>query len=337
MPKSMLSFDRGIPIAHCLDSSGKKILTIHITDDQSDPDITVDRIEELIDDEDIESIKNMMKLTNIEVKMIQKALASGSEEDFNKLNDRLRLALKSLKDLATRKLKRKIRFDKSDDIDKVVPLIGGSGVKFDRSIFLTGPSGSGKSFLAKEIIKHDEKARCIVVFSKISDDESLNDLRKLKISKSSFPDQHDGGARMIKIKLDTIEDVLDVPSNEMLKDCVVFFDDIDSFSKDIADFLSAYRDSLLECGRHHNICVLSTSHQLYNWAKTRTILNEAILVAMFPHSNRRNAMMFLRDRMGLSKQKIESILNECMECSRELVCRMSAPNVIIHAKGVEII
>ena len=85
---------------------------------------------------------------------------------------------------------------------------------------------------------------------------------------------------------------------------MILFDDIDSFPPSIAQFLNIYRDQILESGRHHNLTVLSTSHQLYNWAKTRVILNEAETVCMFPHSNKRNSMLFLRDRSGLGKQEI---------------------------------
>ena len=133
------------------------------------------------------------------------------------------------------------------------------------------------------------------------------------------------------------EDLLNLPSNEELKNCVVFFDDCDSFSKDIADFLSEYRSCMLESGRHHNITVLSTSHMVHNWARTRTLLNEAEWVCMFPHSNRRSSMLFLRDRMGLGKTEIDNILKEVMEHGRGLLCKLSAPNMILHERGLQLI
>lgn len=332
--RSMLSFDRGKAIAHALDKKGNKILTIYITPEQKDPDIEVDNIDELIDISDFDMIRKSMKLSNTEVKLLQKVLKTGNSDI---LSERLKLALDSLRKSATRKLKTELKFVKSDEIDRVIPLIGGKNVDFDRSIFLTGPSGSGKSWLAKEIMKHDDKARPIIVFSKITDDDSLKELKKLKISKSSFPDQRDGGSRMIKINLQTEDDLLNLPSNHELKNCVCLFDDIDAFPREIADFLNAYRDSILECGRHHNITVLSTSHQLYNWAKTRVILNEAEMVCLFPHANKRSSMTFLRDRMGLGKHQVQRIVNEAMDCGRCLICKMSAPNLIMHEKGIILI
>ena len=186
-------------------------------------------------------------------------------------------------------------------------------------------------------MKHDNRCRPIIIFSKITDDESLKELEKLKVSKSSFSEHRDGGSRMIKINLQTEDDLLNLPSNHELKNCVCLFDDIDAFPREIADFLNAYRDSILECGRHHNITVLSTSHQLYNWAKTRIILNECETICLFPHANKRSSMKFLRDRMGLDVKQTEKIVNESMDAGRSLICRLSAPNMIMHEKGIILI
>jgi hypothetical protein len=334
MVRKMLSLHRGKPLAIGVDKKGKKLLTIYITDEEKDPDIVVDNPLDIIDDRDISQVAKLMRLVNIEIKMIRNFINSKqTDTDREKLNDRLSLAIEKLKEISTTKVKKKILFDRDDEVSRVVPLIGGGAVNFDRSIFLCGPSVSGKTFLSKEIIKHDEKIRPIVVFSKIDNDDSLKELKKMKLKSNPFTDEK-GKDRMIKISLRTDQDLLNLPSNTELKNCICLFDDIDSFPKDMADFLNQYRDSILECGRHHNITVLSTSHQLYNWAKTRVILNESELVCMFPHSNKRNSMLFLRDRMGLNKQEVQRIMDEIMDHSRSIVCKMSAPNMIFHEKGV---
>lgn len=330
----MLSLHRGKPLAVGVDKKGKKVVTIYITDEEKEPDILVDHPLDLADDRDIENVTKLIRLTNIETKMLRNYLLSKqTKEDDDKLSDRLRLAVEKLHDLLTKKVKKKILFDRNDEVHRVVPLIGGGETNFDRSIFLCGPSGSGKTFLSKEIVKHDAKERPIVIFSKIENDDSLKELKKMKLKSHPFSDEK-GGNRLIKIPIRTEHDLMNLPSNHELKNCVCLFDDIDSFPKDMADFLNQYRDSILECGRHHNITVLSTSHQLYNWAKTRVVLNESELVCMFPHSNRRNTMLFLRDRMGLGKKEVQYITDEIMDNSRSIVCRMSAPNMVFHEKGV---
>ena len=42
------------------------------------------------------------------------------------------------------------------------------------------------------------------------------------------------------------------------------------------------RENLLETGRHFDLTIISTSHQLSNYAKTRTLLNEATSITVFP-------------------------------------------------------
>ncbi len=330
----MLSFDSGVPVCHCINKAGKKVATLHITEEKEKPDISVDDedINSLISKKDIDYVQKIMKLSTIEVKQIIKALSSG-QEAIDQLNDRLKLAIITLRGMTQNNLKTHINFSKSDEIDKLVPLIGGGG--FDRSIFLTGPSGSGKTMLSEDIMLHDEKFRPCVVFSKIDEDDSLKRLRKQKLnSKTELEEQRDKKERLIKIRLQTEDDLLNLPSNEMLKNCVILFDDLDSFPPSISAFLNVYRDQILESGRHHNITVLSTSHQLYNWAKTRVILNEAETVCMFPHSNKRNSMLFLRDRLGLGKDEIVNIVDEAMNSGRYLICKMSAPNIIITEKSI---
>ena len=332
MVKSMLDFDSGKKIWHCLDSNGNVIQTLCICDDKDHPDIMVDNILPIISNADINIVKVNMKLTPLEIKFLKRAIKSGLEEDVNKFTDRLKIAFNMLKEVAQNRLKTEIHFGESDDIRSIVPVIGHN--KFDRSIFISGPSGSGKSFLAKNIIKHDLKARPIIVFSKIEDDESLSELKKLKVNKSSFRDQHDGGSRMIKMKLDTQSDLLDLPSNHELKNTVCLFDDINSFPKETADFLNHYRDTLLECGRHQNITVISTSHQVHDWSKTRTALNECQYTCLFPHSSKFASAKFLSNRMGLRREQCDNVLDTAMNAGRFLICRNSAPNLIMHEKGV---
>lgn len=346
--KKMLSLSRGEPIAHGLDKNGKKVLTINITPEQSEPDIMADHIESTVNDHDIQKVARILRLLIIETKQLRKFIndvrtkslnKNGlSEEEkqkiFNNLTDRIQLAVTELRKIAKNNLKTHILFDQHDEVKRVVPLIGGQQKPFDRSLFICGPSGSGKTFLAKDIMKNDLRNRPIVIFSKIDDDESLKELKKLRLTSQPFGDEK-GKERVIKIRLKTDDDLLNLPSNEELKNTICFFDDVDSFPSDYASFLSEYRSSLLECGRHHNITILSTSHFLYNYCRTRTLLNECECISLFPHSNKRDARRFLSDRMGLNNQtETPRILQEAMESGRSLTCRLSAPNCIIHEKGV---
>lgn len=322
----MLSFTRGKPVAIALDKNDKIVFTIHVTPEEEEADISADNLLELIDDIDISMLRAQMRLGTIEMKMVRQALNQGDVKKLN-LNDKLERAIELLKEIATDKLKKEIDFSKDKDIKRVIPLIGARDTAYDRSICCFGPSEAGKSWLVKEICKFDKRKRPVIVFSKIIDDVSLRELKKLRTA-------CDKKTRLIQIPLLTEKDLFDLPTNTDLKDCIVLFDDIDSFPKEMSDFLREYRDSILESGRHNNITVISTSHLLRNYGKTKTILNEAELICLFPSANKFHATMFLKDRFGLEKQESNFFINKAMKTGRMLCMRMSAPNMVIHSKGV---
>lgn len=328
MPRNMLSMHRGLPIAKVLDKKGGELHTIFITEEEEKPDIEVDNPEELIDDEDISKLRSLMKIGNIELKLLRKALLSSKDDVESKfrLNEKMKTALKILLELAQTKLKTEINFEKDKEVGGVIPFIGGDA-NFDRSIFICGASGAGKSFLAKQICKLDAKKRPIILFSKVENDPSLIELEKLKTPK-------DGKSRLIKIRVENEMDLFNLPTEEELKDCICLFDDIDSLPDPLAEFVQGYRDILLTTGRHKNITVISTSHQLFNWSKTRTLLNEAELIGLFPNSNKRASIAFLKDRLGIPTADRMPIINKCMIAGRFMCVKVSAPNTIIHNKGV---
>lgn len=327
----MLSFNRGIPIAIALNKDGEIQYTIHVTPDKKEPDLSVDNLLELIDDADLSDLRSKMKLGRIEIKMLKQALGVDDEKRENiNLSEKLKRALEILKEIATDKLKKEVDFSNDNDIVKVIPLIGAREIPYERSICAIGPSESGKTTLLKEICKHDRRKRPVIVFSKIDDDASLKDLKKLRTTS-------DKKSRMIKIPLHTEDQLLDLPSNKDLEETICIFDDIDSFSPEIGDFLRVYRDSILESGRHDNITCMSTSHILFNNMKTKTMLNECEIICLFPGANKRASFMFLKERFGLGKQDANFIINKAMKSGRTLCLKLSSPNLLIHTGGVMLI
>ncbi len=324
----MLSFTRGRKIAICLDADDKTIFTIHVTKEEEEPDISVDDISELIDDSDIDQLRKSFKLGRIEVKMLKKALKD--EKMRAGLSEKLKSALELLKENAQDKLKREVNFADDDRIKKVLPLIGGRDTPYDRSIAFIGPSESGKTYLAKQIIKHDLRKRPVIVFSKIDDDSSLRELKTLRCA-------NDKKSRLIQIPLHSDNDLMNLPMNTELEECLVLFDDLDSFPEEQAQFLREYRNSILESGRHHNITTLSTSHVLLNRQKTKVMLNECELLCLFPGANKQSAFKFLQTRFGLRIDDANHIINKCIKNGRTMTLRQSCPNLIIHDQGVMMI
>lgn len=323
----MLSFTKGKPVAIAVDKAGKVVFTIHVTDDEEEPDIKVDTPLELIDDADLTKIRSEMRLGRIELKMLKKGLQCKQHTSSLNLSPKIERALEILEELSLEKLKKEVDFAGDSDIDRVIPLIGARPTPYDRSICLIGPSEAGKTYMVKEICRFDIRRRPVVVFSRIDDDESLRELTTLKSAK-------DGKSRLVKIPLHSEDQLLSLPTNSDLNGCICLFDDLDSFPKDIGDFLREYRDSILESGRHENISVISTSHVLNNHNKTKVLLNEAELVVLFPAANKRHSASFLKERLGLEKREVDHLIAKAMASGRYLAMRVSAPNMLIHSGGV---
>lgn len=339
----MLSFNNGRKVAIALDKAGKELFTIHVTEEKELPDIQVDDTLSLIDDIDIDQLKRSLRMGKIEENVLKRLLKerknkkngidmSGGKMDLSKINvsDKIKRALRVLEDKANEKLKTELDFEGDKSVHSVVPLIGVGKENFDRSIFLCAPSGAGKTWMVKLIIEQDKKKRPVVLFSKIPDDDSLKSLEGLKTPK-------DGKERLIKIPLLCEDDLMDLPVEDDLRDTICVFDDIDAFHSDISQYIREYRDSLLEAGRHKNITCICTSHLLNNYTKTKIMLNEAELVILFPNSNRRHASTFLSNRLGLDKQERDFYINKAQKAGRYLAMKMSAPNMLIHNKGLLII
>lgn len=321
----MLSFTRGKPVALVLSKNGTTLHTIHVVETNEDvlPDIEVDDPVSLIDKVDIQRVKRAMKLGLIETKVLLKAI---KVQERGRLNENLKRAYDTLLEKAQEKLKSEINFEDDAAVECVIPAIGNNPTPFDRSILLVGPSGAGKSFLAKKIMLHDKRQRPVVLFSKVEDDPSLKEIQKQKLD--------DEKSRLIVVPLHTADDIVNVPCEDDLKRSITFFDDIDALGGESGEFMRDFRDSLLEAGRHKNITTMSTSHILNNYGKTRTLLNEAEWVFCFPNASRISCNTFLKDRLGLEKADRDHFIERAARAGRYLGAKMSAPNLLIHQKGI---
>ncbi len=323
----MLSFDRGTPVAIALDKAGKTIYTIRVTEEEEDPDIEADDVLGLIDRIDIQELKQAMRLGLIETKVLTKALRTNNREG---LSENLRRAYDILREKAEMKLKREITFDRKSEVHQVIPVIGHRPEKYDRSVAFFGPSGSGKSYLAKSILANDLHKRPVIVFSKVRDDPSLRELAKLKTPVDDKP-------RLIQVPIFTDQDLVDLPTDSDLKGTICFFDDIDAMAPARAAYLRDYRDALLEAGRHKDVTVFSTSHILRNYNKTRVVLNELEWAFTYPNASRRSADIFMQDRLGFDKATRETLIARSGSSGRYLGFKLSVPNLMIHTKGVQLI
>jgi len=168
--------------------------------------------------------------------------------------------------------------------------------KTERSIlYITAPSGSGKSYYSKEYIGEYHKVypkRPVFVFSSLDDDITLDKIKYLKRINIKKPE-------FLSMEL-TAED---------FKDSLVIFDDTDCITqKAIKLKVQSILGSILETGRHFNVSVIYTSHIATAGNDTKKILNECHSITIFPKNMGNKSSKYLFDQyLGLSKEEIKKV------------------------------
>ena len=160
-------------------------------------------------------------------------------------------------------------------------------------LYVAGPSGAGKSTYVSKYAKNFLKLfpdRELVLFSKVDDDECLDELEPSRI----------------KINEDLINEPL---TAEEFEDCLVIFDDTDTISdKKLRDAITNLKEDILETGRHFNTYCIITSHLINNYKETRKVLNECHSITMFPSSGSAHPIRYcLKNNVGLSKKDIDKV------------------------------
>lgn len=174
--------------------------------------------------------------------------------------------------------------------------------KVAECIMICGPSGSGKSTYAANYYNYYKKMDFVenprlFVFSRLTEDEAIDELKPYRI----------------KIDQQLIENPIEPVE---LKNSCVLFDDIETIGSDtnkegrlLRDSVIDLRDKLLEARRHDNITMLCTSHHIFNYKNTRTLLLESDAITFFPKSSGEyHIKRLLKEQIGLTKENINKIL-----------------------------
>jgi len=212
-----------------------------------------------------------------------------------------------------KELMTKLYFD--DKLTKIFPL----PQKFSERIYVPAPSGSGKStFIGMylDFLKKKFGRRTIYIFSRVEEDKPL--------------DRH---KNVVRIPLDEEyfkEHPLEI---EEFKKGILIFDDIDTIiNKSLVKYIRNFRDDVLETGRHYDISVISTSHLIANFLATRTLINEANAIVLFPKgSSFYSVSTFLERYMGFTREQIKYV--ESLP-TRWIWFWKEYPKYAIHEKGV---
>jgi hypothetical protein len=182
-----------------------------------------------------------------------------------------------------------------------------------------GISGSGKSYYSARFIKNIlrmNKEGNFFILSNVLEDEPLDKLQP--------------------IRLDNYETACDGIPIEDIENSVILFDDIATINdRGTRKGIEALRDDLLECGRHYNTRLVCTAHLIMNGWESRRLLNECTSVVLFPRSNRKNIINYLKTYEKFTDADIMRAVN--LPSRWFCLVKQKNPQYIIHEKGAYIV
>jgi type IV secretory pathway VirB4 component len=187
-----------------------------------------------------------------------------------------------------------------------------------RCALIIGNSGSGKSFLAKQIANQYRadfpKKNKIILFSPFEQDKSLDDIKNLKrVHMDKFTEQY-----------------LDFEIDEF-KNSLIIMDDFEAITnkferKCIEDLIM----KILCTGRHNNIHIIMIVHQIIgssNVKLARYMMSESNFIISFPRSQFNKTSIYLyQNYLGMDKKQIEYVKKEK---SRWISVTTSNPQVVL--------
>jgi len=182
-------------------------------------------------------------------------------------------------------------------------------------LYVTGPQGAGKSTFAAAYASQWKKQHPggeIYVFSQLMVDPVLDKLGP------------------IRIELD--QGFVDNPIGiEELNGRLCIFDDIDKIKDEkLCAAVRDLRDRLLEIGRKEDTWVVSTSHYVKNWSKTRASINESEKLVFFLNKGATIGIRkYLKDDLGWDKDTIGRVIGTGKQAGSGLKSRWVVINNVM--------
>ena len=291
----MISLKKGTPVAVICTGKdeGKKIF---IADDIGSSELKQDPLELFGNNELAPSKK---PITAAHRRAIRTALLDERADYPSELEDHM--------ELLRREYDKKNRYEYRTDSETlcVYPAKG------SERVFVAGKSGSGKStFTAQYIREYTEMYPKRNVFL-ISTHEEEKAYKILPIN---------------QIPLD--ETFLTTPPTLTdLQQSLVVFDDTDNLQdKSLQHAVQSLNNDLLANGRKYEIHVITLAHQLMDYSRSRTLLNEANRVVFFNGGSAYHVQRYLKVYAGLQPKQIRRILDSR---SRWTCMGLTIPNYVV--------
>lgn len=197
--------------------------------------------------------------------------------------------------------KKNIYLDTNENIENVETVIRGNDIMpyFDMKknkggirVFLSGGTGSGKSYMAKQIIKQIKPPK-VYLFSSLWDGD-YDDVKN--ITQIDLIDIMNTNSLNVHQIFELMED-----------DSCIIFDDIMSFGTKISKPYIELRTICLQKSRHKNQSILVCEQSAMLGAATRSILLNCNYYVCFPKNNYKSFFSLASNYLGLTKDKILEI------------------------------
>lgn len=201
------------------------------------------------------------------------------------------------------------------------------------TVFIAGAPGAGKSYLAAELID---------LLPRYSEVLLVTDLKEDDGNFASFKD------RLYKIRMEP--ENLDRLTLEAIrsrcKNPVLLFDDVDKIrDKTVEKKTFALMEDALANGRGHkkhdgdgDVHVITTSHALNDYKKTKYSLENSEYIAIFPRSTTYMQLKRLFEKIGLDKSMCDMVTELGRKCNvRRVIIHKNTPMYIIAGDLIKLI
>jgi len=137
-------------------------------------------------------------------------------------------------------------------------------------IYISAPSGAGKTYFCANYAKlyHNTYPNARVMYiSRVRDDPTLESIKDF----------------LLMVNLATTD--FNTIVNDEIKNALIIFDDTDTLKGEVFNQVKAFRERLLETGRHASTSVIITTHTFSDYANTRKIFPEIHVFVLFTTVN----------------------------------------------------
>lgn len=185
--------------------------------------------------------------------------------------------------------------------------------------YICGPSGSGKSYVARSIAEEYKKLhpdRPIYLISKLEQDSTLDKLKYI-------------------IKIDP-KKLVEKPITDLkpLEESLVIFDDIENFDKETDKAIQNLVNQIASTGRHNVTSMIYITHLLSDYKRTRLVLMEATHYVLYPQSTGAHALTYmLKTYLGMDTKEALALRKAG---SRWVCIRKHYPQVLITEHSAKI-